>query len=195
MNQRSADPIGTTLKYYTGIGSRNTPEPILELMRNIGRKMALMGYTLRSGGATGADTAFADGWGDAWVLDAGIYASDKYKAEIYLPWEGFNDQYSSMEGRYLITNPKAQEIVSEIHPAWNKLSKGAKALHTRNVYQVLGQDLATPSTCVIFYAEPLGTSVKGGTRTAVELAKIHGVPVFNLWYEQVQERMMDFVKI
>lgn len=189
-------------KYYTGIGSRNTPEPILELMRKIGYKMALMGYTLRSGGATGADTAFALGHDDAerarrdrslacWSVTT---RECPYEAEIYLPWEGFNGQTTEQYGRYLMTNPKAQEIASSIHPAWNKLSKGAKALHTRNVYQVLGQDLNTPSTSVIFYAEPQGNSVKGGTRTAVELAKIHGVPVFNLWYEQVQERMMRFVK-
>lgn len=180
-------------KYYTGIGSRNTPEPILELMRSIGRKMALIGYTMRSGGATGADTAFADGHDDTCFLSTN--QEWLYEAEIYLPWEGFNGQTTEQYGRYLMNNPKAQEIVSKIHPAWNKLSKGAKALHTRNVYQVLGQDLNTPSTCVIFYAEPQGTSVKGGTRTAVELAKIHNIPVFNLWYEQVQERMMEFVKI
>ena len=179
-------------KYYTGIGSRNTPEPILELMRKVAYKMALMGYTLRSGGAVGADTAFALGWDDAcWSVTTKEYP---YEAEIYLPWEGFNGQTTEQYGRYLMDNPEAQEIVSKIHPAWNKLSKGAKALHTRNVYQVLGQDLASPSTCVIFYAEPQGTSVKGGTRTAVELAKMYSVPVFNLWDEQVQERMMDFIK-
>ena len=179
-------------RYYTGIGSRNTPEPILELMRNIGRKMALMGYTLRSGGATGADTAFALGHDDACL--SVTTQECLYEAEIYLPWEGFNGQTTEQYGRYLMDNPEAYEIVSKIHPAWNKLSKGAKALHTRNVYQVLGQDLATPSICVIFYAEPQCNSVKGGTRTAVELAKIHGVPVFNLFYVGVQERMMDFIK-
>jgi len=181
-------------KYYTGIGSRETPEQILRLMRRIAYRMAKKGYTLRSGGAEGADTAFADGWVDAWVEDAGPHGC-KYKAEIYLPWEGFNDQYSSMEGRLIMDHLVAQEIASEIHPAWVKCSSYAKALHTRNVHQVLGQDLNTPSSFVLFYAEPQGNSVKGGTRTAVELAKKYGVPVFNLYYPYVQERMEKFVEV
>ncbi len=181
-------------KYYTGIGSRETPEQILALIRKIAHKMAKMGYTLRSGGAEGADTAFADGWGDAWSETVDNMMESPYKAEIYLPWEGFNDQHSFTEGRLIVKNPKAEVIASNIHPAWDKLGRGAKALHTRNVYQVLGQDLNTPSTYVLFYAEPQGMSVKGGTRTAVELARKRGIPVFNLYYLDVQERMENFIK-
>ncbi len=161
-------------------------------MRRIAYWMAKKGYTLRSGGAEGADTAFADGWSDAFSEDVGIDGS-MYKAEIYLPWEGFNDQYSSMEGRLILNVPDAQIIASEIHPAWNKLGTGAKALHTRNVYQVLGQDLNTPSTGVIFYAEPNGNSVKGGTRTAVELAKKHGIPVYNLYNEHMVYKWENWI--
>lgn len=179
-------------RYYTGIGSRNTPENVLLLMQKLGHKMAKMGYTLRSGGATGADSAFAHGWGTAWSEDVDNLGNSKCKAEIFLPWEGFNDQYSTMEGRYLLKSSEATQIASDIHPAWNRLSRGAKALHARNVYQILGQDLNTPSKCVLFYAEPQGSSVKGGTRTAVELAKIHGVPVFNMFYPEVCVRMGKF---
>ena len=183
----------TAQKYYTGIGSRNTPQDVLTLMRKIGYKMAIMGYTLRSGGAEGADKAFTDGWGDAWSTDFDNIGKSKFKAEIYLPWNGFNDQYSSMEGRYLITNPEAQQIASDIHPAWDKLSRGAKSLHTRNVYQVLGEDLNTPSNFILFYAEPKGDSVKGGTRTAVEIAKTYRIPIFNMYSSVVCTRMENFV--
>lgn len=161
-------------------------------MRRIAYWMAKKGFTLRSGGAEGADTAFADGWGDAWSETAGMGGSI-YKAEIYLPWEGFNDQYSSMEGRLILNIPEAQTIASEIHPAWDRLTTGAKALHTRNIYQVLGQDLNIPSTGVIFYAEPNGNSVKGGTRTAVELAKKHDIPVYNLYNERMVYKWENWI--
>lgn len=46
---------------YAGIGSRETPRSILDLMTAIARKLEALGYTLRSGGATGADTAFEEG--------------------------------------------------------------------------------------------------------------------------------------
>lgn len=46
------------MKYYTGIGSRQTPKDILKLMEDIAFKLAQKGYILRSGAAGGADTAW-----------------------------------------------------------------------------------------------------------------------------------------
>ena len=52
-------------KYYAGIGSRLTPAPVLDLMNRIATHLVKKGWTLRSGGADGADTAFASGtWED-----------------------------------------------------------------------------------------------------------------------------------
>ena len=50
-------------KIYTGIGSRNTPKEVLELMKTIGKYLGCLGYELRSGGADGADSAFESGCG------------------------------------------------------------------------------------------------------------------------------------
>ena len=47
--------------FYTGVGSRKTPKDVLELMVKIAIKAAQNGYTLRSGGAEGADKAFEHG--------------------------------------------------------------------------------------------------------------------------------------
>lgn len=46
---------------YAGVGSRATPEPVLDLMRRCATRLEVLGYTLRSGGANGADTAFEEG--------------------------------------------------------------------------------------------------------------------------------------
>lgn len=48
-------------KYYAGIGSRNFPAAVLENMTKIAARLEKAGYTLRSGGAGGADTAFSLG--------------------------------------------------------------------------------------------------------------------------------------
>jgi predicted Rossmann fold nucleotide-binding protein DprA/Smf involved in DNA uptake len=63
-------------KPYAGIGSRRTPSEILELMKEIGSKLEIEGWLLRSGGAPGADQAF----------EAGI-SKDEAK-QIWLPWQG-----------------------------------------------------------------------------------------------------------
>ena len=48
------------MKYYTGIGSRETPKDIMQLMSKLAYKLASEGYILRSGAAQGADTAFEE---------------------------------------------------------------------------------------------------------------------------------------
>ncbi len=50
-------------------------------------------------------------------------------------------------------------------------------MHARNAHQVLGQDLESPSLCVICWT-PKG-ELKGGTRTAIVIAEQNDIPVFN----------------
>lgn len=47
--------------YYAGIGSRETPTFVLEAFKQIGEELAKLGVILRSGGASGADSAFEEG--------------------------------------------------------------------------------------------------------------------------------------
>lgn len=162
------------MKYYTGVGSRKTPKEVCDWMWQYARFMASIGYTLRSGGAQGADFAFYMGCLN--VLG---------EREIYIPWDGFeNLKHQPGIGIYSLNGlireavRDAVEIAKEIHPAWDRLSLGARKLHTRNVFQVLGQDLKTPSEVVICWTE--GGKIKGGTATAINLAKKYGVGVINL---------------
>ena len=41
------------MKFYSGIGSRETPQDIMELMTSIAAQLARQHWTLRSGGADG----------------------------------------------------------------------------------------------------------------------------------------------
>ena len=181
-------------KYFTGVGSRETPTEILALMRNYSRIMTLKGWSFRSGGADGADTAFAQGWCDAYAEDDSVP-----NGEIYLPWNGFNYLNNRSINCVLVTDKEiieqAQNFLKDIHPAFSKLTRGSLALHTRNVFQVLGSDLQTPSQGLIGYAaldskgEP-----KGGTRTAIKLAEQHGVKVRNLAKEDDLKFIKEFVE-
>lgn len=153
-------------KPWTGIGSRQTPPDVLSRMQSIASFLAERDYTLRSGGADGADSAF----------ERGCTGGAK---EIYLPWKNFNNNPSPFflnkkDERFV----KAKAIASQLHPAWDNCSHAAQMLHTRNVFQVLGWDLNRPSDFLICWT-PQGAEF-GGTATAIKLAKQHGVAVCNL---------------
>lgn len=179
------------MKYYTLIGSRETPEKICESLRDYAYRLKQLGYIGRSGGADGADQCLEDGCSQSGVLE---------NCNIYLPWQGFNQKYDHNRGyidtRKLNNYYKAKKIVSKIHFGWDVLKHGARALHTRNVYQVLGTDLNTPSDFVLCYAKPAGIRgyVQGGTATAVSLAIEHGITVYNMIYEsdiELFEKMLN----
>jgi hypothetical protein len=163
------------MNYYTGIGSRQTPPEILSVMTDIARFLAETGYVLRSGGASGADTAF----------ESGVLYIDK--KEIYLPWKGFNGNKSTL---YEVSD-EAMDIAAKFHPVWDKLSQGARRLMGRNCYQVLGVDLYVPSDFVLCWTK--GGKEVGGTALAMRLAKEFGVPVYNLFFEKHRSHVMSWI--
>lgn len=131
-------------------------------MTAIARFLESEGYTLRSGGAGGADLAF----------ECGV-ATLK---DIYLPWEGFNGSTSPLFG--ICESAIAMSV--KVHPTHDALRKRVKALllHSRNCYQVLGKELDTPSEFLICWTED--AKKVGGTRTAIVLAEENNIPVLNL---------------
>ena len=163
-------------KIYTGIGARLTPPDTLKTMREIAKFLAKKGWTLRSGGADGADSAFEKGSDE----EAG-------KKEIFLPWKGFNNNPSQ-----LLWPQAAWKIAEEIHPEWDKCSVNAKCLHSRNVPQVVGYELDKPSDFLICWTE--NGEEKGGTRTAIMLAKKYKVKIFNLGEDKALDKFRKFCK-
>ncbi len=185
-------------RYYTMIGSRGTPLEIMELMTKFATKACEFDYVGRSGGADGVDSCLEEGFKLFKKTYPNVSGTDYL--EIYLPWKDFNGRNSSEEGYYTLpfmsNKGQAQDIAEKIHPAWERCSQGAKKLHTRNVYQLLGQNLNTPSRFVICYAKPKndGTDgVKGGTATAVQLGIKNGVDIINLYHDKHRKRVEDWV--
>lgn len=157
---------------YTGIGSRQTPKPVLDSMEFMAGVLATHGYTLRSGKAGGADSAFQKG-----------AVENNGKMEIYIPWPGFNRNCDPKWNNNDIigVSHDTLRIAENLHPAWRLCSPGARKLHARNVCQILGKDLNAPSDFVIFYSKAdHNGKLKGGTATAVNLAVNSGIAVYNL---------------
>jgi ribA/ribD-fused uncharacterized protein len=165
--------LSDSYKPYAGIGSRETPPYVQLMMNHVGRELAKQSYTLRSGGADGADSAFQSGcqYGQG-------------KLELYLPWSSFN-------GNSGITNihPASHLIAGSVHPNWDACSDTVKKLHARNCAQVFGRSLNSPSKFVVCWTP--GAAACGGTRTAIVLAETNGIPVFNM----ADERYCDTDKV
>lgn len=189
------------MRYYTGVGSQETPSDILDVMIMVGRKLASKGWVLRSGAAKGADSAFELGWFQWWAEQT-PWPNQAY-AEIYLPWNGFNSHgRDACFGGNIVPSmddynlwKQAIEVAKEIHPYWDRCSPAAKKLHTRNVYQVLGKDLKTPSRFVVAYSKlDKHGEPTGGTRTAIKLAEKYEIDCFNLYKPVDLARIQEFIK-
>lgn len=179
---------------YTGIGSREVPIKTQQLATRIAFGFAHHGHKLRSGKASGMDEAFQ--LGIQQYCDKPnftISLEDALKlAEIYIPWRNFKnpvlrDYWDNVQG----DNQEAEYIARNIHPAWERCSQGARKLHTRNICQILGSDLKSPSDLVLFAAPEFNGVVKGGTATAVHLARTYGITTVNMLQTGWENKLID----
>lgn len=154
---------------YAGIGSRETPLEVQAVMTGLATLLEQWGLVLRSGGAAGADSAFARG------------TAQPASREIFVPWERFAEPLYHGEEVVATAQPTygaAEALAAEHHPNWQACRAGARKLHSRNMMQILGRGLQSPSGAVICWTRD--GKATGGTGQAMRLALARGVPVFNL---------------
>ncbi len=171
--------------YYTGVGARETPDNILDKMLSYGTAFAKSGFTLRSGGAKGADSAFEIG-----AINGGG------GREIYLPWKNINGNPSS----HFNVSEEAFEIAEKVYGRrWDSLSIGVQSMMGRNIHQVLGENVDTPSSFVLCWT-PDGaithldrSRATGGTGQTIACASLYDIPVFNLYNTRDEDLLLDFV--
>ena len=151
---------------YAGIGARRTPPEILSVMTRLAQWLHRTGWHLNSGGADGADQAFAEG-------------APAQSRTLVLPWSGYNG-HAGPDCRTLSAEERqpARDLAALLHPAWMKCSRGVRALHARNAAVVLGPGLNRPVHAVICWTP--GGEVVGGTGMALRIADRAGIPVVNL---------------
>lgn len=149
-------------KFYAGIGSRRTPTDIQRVMTLMAQTLCHRGYTLRSGGASGADRAFEAGANGAaeifYSKDTVPWALDEVKKYIPNDRQGFDN--------------------------WKPYTKGLLA---RNMMQVLGRNGDEPVEFVLCWAPSLKyeDSSSGGTGWAIRCALAHNIPVYNFFDERI----------
>jgi hypothetical protein len=167
---------GIGRKIYAGIGSRNTPPEVLQLMTRLARRLYQLGYTLRSGRAKGADMAF----------ETGTLGGFVHKRELFVAEDARGDA-------------RAIGLVHELHPNPGALSQYAELLMARNTYQIFGRNLDVPVDFVLCWT-PDGcehhqerSSRSGGTGQAISLASLKGIPVINLGRPGWEERIKPYV--
>lgn len=143
------------MKYYAGIGSRETPKHIQLLMTKIAETMETYGYTLRSGGAVGADKAFAKG------------TSQK---EIYLHTDANekSDEFLKYHPAPHTLIGKAKKLISR-----NAFQVLGKDLNTPSSMVICW----TPDGCD---GHMTRTTATGGTGQAITIAEAYDIPIYNL---------------
>lgn len=128
-------------------------------MTNIATWLEDHGFSLRTGGADGADSAFESGCVDF---------------DLYLPWARFNGKRSE----YTAPTATAKEIASTVHWSWENCPSSVHNLHGRNAEILLGRELDSPVKFVICWTED--GKDKGGTGVALRIARKFDIPIFNL---------------
>lgn len=184
--------------YWTGIGTRDTPPAQHRVATWVGFHTTKIGGVLRSGGAKGSDIAFQQGvelFCDRNQLSPG------WRQQIYLPQPSFNGlfaypAYGYIDSLALPAWEEAEAIAATLHPAWHRCHGFARRAHVRNVFQILGHELNTPSEFLVFYKEPTASGqITGGTATAYNLAMRYGIPCYNLFHPETVHRLMSEVGI
>lgn len=181
-------------KYWTGIGSRDVSPKIKELQISIGERMAKLGYVLLSGGAGGSDDNFHQG----------VCNVDPSLAEIYLPWNTFrkDERTFNTKGSVFIAPDRNDFDIAksyyeehDIIPWLNNMKQAAQKLHLRNYNQIFGEGVSYPQTSVVIYAtnEDEKGNIKGGTATAIKVARNEKIPTFNLMISEQREKFLYFL--
>lgn len=156
-------PMAARPAIYAGVGARETPDGVLDLMKSVAGLMEGQGALLRSGGARGADSAFESG------------VRDPAMAEIYVA-----------DGKARRKHPNAilshetlhDRMVDMVHPAPRTLSPFVRSLMARNGCQIFGEDFSRPTDVVICWTREGAGG--GGTGQAIRLARTVGIPVLDL---------------
>jgi hypothetical protein len=173
------------MKYYAGIGSRETPPEVCASMTRLALYLAAREWCLRSGGAKGADEAF----------EQVLYEVRLAPAQIYLPWRGFNGR--GEYGPYKVAGDWtwAREIACKHYPRLRTRYDVVQRFMTRNVAILLGGNADGPGEPVDFAVcwTPNG-DICGGTGRAIVVARAYDIPVYNLAVSGVKELLWERIK-
>jgi hypothetical protein len=180
---------------YAGIGSRETPQEVLDKMTEVAKYLDGLGYTLNTGKTFTAKPSTDPKYQKQY--EERLAFSKKNNGKVGLDEEGADRAFSlgttkkNLFGVNAPVGKKEMSVMEEIHPSPDRLKEGGKKLMARNTNQIFGENLNTPVDFVLFYAkETKGIRPEGGTGQAVEMARRKGIPTINMadtnWRDQLK---------
>lgn len=174
--------MSSTVLYYTGVGSRETPPLVCNTLTEISQFLCTKGFALRSGHAKGADEAFEAG-------------STNPLDQIFLPSYNFRGSKS----KYHTPCSESYSIAEQFHPKWEAVAPHDRAYMARNSYQVLGPALDSPSEFLLCWTPDGATSktslASGGTGQAIRLANHYNIPIFNFANNDAHYKFIQYLEL
>ena len=187
---------------FTLVGSRETPEEVAAVERDLAIILLRCGWTGYSGGSGLSDKQ----------LERAYFANHYRRIAqgpicAFLPWTRF-DGLDKYKGGVVYYDASKFETYSEakalakkfydVYHDYDSLSQGAKSMMNRNVYQIHGPNLKQLTKVVICWAKPstkTGMYVNGGTNLAVALGVAAGVPIINLYHPWELEKCLALIEM
>lgn len=157
---------------YAGIGARKTPEEILMLMRRLATIFGKKGYKLRSGGALGADKAFEMG----------------AKGQ---PCDVFTVRDVPDDPNFWAYDMAKSCLLPQLK--WDTFKPYVQKLFARNMMIILGPKGDDPVDRVFCWTPTLDyENAFGGTPHSLRCAARSGIPIHNLYDQDVLEKVEGF---
>lgn len=160
------------------VGRRDPMLAATDILRRLGRLIAAHGGVVVSGNAVGSDQAYA----------VGANAVDPALVELWLPWATY-ERSAARPGNVVrvVSDPRCFRIAAEHHPAWDRLSQGARRLFARNVCIIERADLVI--------AFPNHSKIGGGgTGHAMRMAEALQISLADLTTKDGVQRAQAFVE-
>lgn len=148
-------------------GSRSLVMPDLLIAEAHGSRLAQFGWRVRTGGAPGADQAFA----------LGVSIVNPALLELFLPWASFEERAHTPQTTFwtaaAAARPEHVALAQEAHTGWFTFGHAAQLLLTRNAMMVLGFN--EPADHLFAWPDRDKPGL-GGTGHILRCAEIAGVP-------------------
>lgn len=159
---------------YAGVGLADAPSSIVEGARHRAALLAERGWSLRSGGRNGFESALEIG-----ALEGGG------EPTIILPFEGFNGHLDGISADRFGLYGRANRIAALVCPKWHSTRAAERREMAAVVFMLLGRNLRSPVRFLLCWGRPLRYTPEGGLADApahvgfaIRLANEHDIPVF-----------------
>jgi hypothetical protein len=185
-------------RFVAIIGSREAPVDVISLLEATGQCLCDLGIAVSSGDADGCDKAGVRGAmrSSSWPLVGARVFLPSHKVTYPNGFTRYADNYIYYDASQFPNIEEARAMAFRARGSFHGLYEKGIALHSRNSYQILLDDLKTPVASVVFYAQPVGKKglVSGGTNTAVQIARLHNIPLINLATDEGMVKIQKFLE-